>query len=206
MSQSSPSQTFIRLLSASWASVITSMFISLVTVAITMYYTVYKGSALEEYGRQFALEQNDLRDQLNILVAAVNSSEFVANAYVFVLWIISGVVLYALAMAVFHIIRGSTYFVATLRFLPNDQKPQLLVQVIERLLLRLLGAAGLLAVYQLTLLGAVPIIYTLQKLKIQPEILSITVSVTVTILITMALMHLLTIVLRLLTLRVRLLH
>lgn len=204
MSQSSRFHTVGRLLAPSSASVIAAMFISMLTVAITMYYTVYKGSMLEEYGRQLAQEQNNYRAQLDLLVAAVNSSEFAATAYTVVVWSVSGVVVFALGMAALHIVRGGAMFVGNLRFLSGDDRPQLLVAVAERLFLRLLGAAGLFGIYQLTLLGAVPILYTLQQLKIQPEILSVIASVAVTIIITMILVHLSTVVLRLLTLRVRL--
>lgn len=159
---------------------------------------------LDLYGQQLAQEQDDLRAQIDFLVTAVNTSELAATAYTVVTWSMITVVIFTLCLAVFHLVRGGALFVGTLRFLPSNEKPYLLVAVAERLLLRLLGASGLFGIYQLTLLGAVPILYTLQELKIRPEILSITASVAVTIAITMILVHLSTIVLRLLTLRIRL--
>ncbi len=192
------------LLSPSTGGMVVSLFVSMFTVAITIYLTVLKGTEVELYTRELAQVPSDLRSQLGALSQSVNNSEIVATGSVFILWCMLGVIIYALVMALLHAVRGSASFVGTLQFIPDNQKPHLLLEVTERLLLRLLGAAGLFGLYKFTVLGSLPILYALQKLKLQPELLSIALSITVTFVVTMLVLYLLTICLRLIMLRVRL--
>jgi hypothetical protein len=122
MTNHSPSQAFIRLMQPSLFSSIVTFIVVVVGVLIILVPSLYEGSPFELYLNSSEFKSTGLYTEYDAISDQVNSSKFAADASVFVIWALVGLVGYALVLSIVKFGYSIMKFVSVLEYTKSDRE------------------------------------------------------------------------------------
>lgn len=198
-------QELMDLLTPSALSIGIAIVASFVAVGGALYTAFYRGSIFDYYSKLLTVEPTSLQGRLDLASNSVNSSNLVANASVFMTWLVIGLAVYACLSALGHVAAWSAGVTYTLKITRGTERSHVLVEVLIRFVLRLLGVLLLFSIYKLLVYAASGIVVALHYLSNSNSIKDLIIVLVGSIALTIITVYVITVSLRLITLRRRVL-
>src|SRR5690349_8680947 len=154
-------QEILDLLTPSALSIGVAIIGSFATVGYALYTAFYRGSTFDYYNTVLSQEPASLQGKLEVAKMSVNTNNHVADASVFMTWLIIGLAVYSCISAVGHLLAWSAGFKYTLKITRGTQRPHVMIEVLARFLLRLLGILLIFGLFKMMLYSAAGSVVTL---------------------------------------------
>lgn len=137
-----------RLLQPSFSSAVLAGMTSLAVVLILLSPSLYRGSDFALYFDSLKNQKNSLAESYEVVSAVVNTSEFAADAAVFFVWMIIGLLAYAIVLSLVKLIISFIRFVREVEYFKADRE-RIALEALEHLVIRVIAAIGLFGFYKL---------------------------------------------------------
>lgn len=202
MSSPSKFHTLARLLQPSFLSAWLTVAASLATVLILMTPHLYRGSDFAQYFDSIDISNSSAYENYQTVSDTVNNSEFAADASVFVVWMVIGLVAFSIVLSVIRVLASTIRFIQDEEYFKEDRE-RLARDALVRLLVRAASAAGLYGFYNILIPFTLSYMFVFAHLALTgswPE--GVWYVLVMTLIVAVA-VHVIVILLRLILLRVR---
>lgn len=202
MSNPSTVHTFTRLIQPSFLSTSLSVAISFATVLFLLTPHLYKGSDFALYFDSIDITNNNVFENYQLVSDAVNTSAFAADASVFIVWMVIGLLAYSIVLSVIKFIASIVRFIRDEEYFKADRE-RLAREALIHLLIRAAAAAGLYGFYLLLMPYAISYIFVFAHAALTGSWLEGIWYVALMSVVIAACVHIVVILLRLVVLRLR---
>lgn len=137
-----------RLLQPSFSSAVLTAVTSLAIVLSILTPSLYEGSDFALYFDSLKNQKNSLTENYEIVSLAVNQSDFAANAAVFVVWMVIGLLAYAIVLSLVKFIISIVRFVREVEYFKAERE-RIAFEALEHLATRSIAVVGLFGLYKL---------------------------------------------------------
>lgn len=179
-----------------------TVVISLATVVVLLTPSLYKGSDFARYFESLQLRESSLYEDYQHVSNVVNGSEFAADTSVFVVWMVIGLLAYAIVLSVVKLIASIVRFIQDEEYFKADRE-RIAREAFVHLMIRVVAAAGLYSFYRLMMPYALSYIFVFAHAALTSSWLEGIWYVLLMSVVIAACVHTVVILLRLVTLRVR---
>jgi hypothetical protein len=178
---------------------------SFFVVLSSIWVAFYRGSTFDYYNTVLSQEPTSLQGKLEVAKIAVNSNNTIADASVFITWMVVGIATYACISAVLHFVTWSMGMSYTMKITRGTQRSHVLAEILIRFVLRLIGAVAVFALLKVFLFVAPALTVSLKYLSETRQLHELLVIIVGAIFLTVVAVLWFTVAARLVTLRRRVL-
>jgi len=207
MRQDSVATQIKALLTPSWLGVLLGTLIGVVIVAYVLYMTVFVGSQVEMTSRLGFAELSRTAPttpiEIQSAITVVNESKFAADAAVFVAWAMAGGLVDILISVILRAFQASKEARTKLLFASPGSKPLIIEDMIVSTAVRLGGVAGIFGLGKLLMALLPYLLVWLVSLQHSRDGVGIALAAIVGCLLGMGIVYGMMLLLRLITLRLR---
>jgi len=180
-----------------------SILFGLVLLALSLYFLVIKKSEFSEYYEDVFVISSGASMQLEQIRFALDNSVFIADSAVFMFWVAVGALFYIVGEMIYKSYSGGKEFVDEMAHTQPRSRISLLGLGVWHILLRLVGILGVFALYKTAIMILPFIVLNVYRLISIDELWTVILLLVSSFLLGLFIAHWLTLCLRLITYRIR---
>lgn len=204
MSSAAPlSVRALKIIAPSFLSGFVSLVSAVGVIAWVLIPFFYVGSYLERYGEVLVKARGGIVDLYAFITNELNSSDLIGNITIFCVWAIVGLAVYYLVVALLSLVIDLIRFADILGY-ENSDKKSIVTEASERFMLRTVGIVCLGVFAAVVFQLIVPVILTLIAASFSSPPLMAAMYLIASVVFTMAVVHIIVVLLRVIFLRTRL--
>ena len=180
-----------------------SILCGLVLLALSLYFLVIKKSEFSEYYEDVFVISSGTSMQLEQIRFALDNSVFIADSAVFMFWVVIGSLFYILGEMIYKSYTGGKQFVDEMAHTQPRSRLWLLGLGLWHIFLRLVGILGVFTLYKAAIIVLPLAVLNIYKLISIDELWTVILLLVSSFLLGLFIVHWLTLCLRLITYRIR---
>jgi hypothetical protein len=172
-------------------------------MALTLYFLIIKKSEFSEYYEAVFVISSETSKELEQIRFALDNSAFIADSAVFMFWVVVGLLFYIIGEAIYKSFSGGKQFVDEMSHTLPKSRLALLGLGIQHIFVRLVGIFGVFVLYQVLIMLLPLALLNVYRLISIDELWTVLLLLTGAFLLGVLVTHWLTLCLRLITYRLR---